>query len=231
MSIQNTVDQINEITAELERATGVTLVEVPGPPEGTTASVPGEFSCERLELLMDEHIAAVKEIITDKTSEISNIMALYAPILSVPSDPMKIIGWAKKVVTGVAGPQVAAAIQLATEIASLAGALAGLASAVANAATRLADCIENEIRTAMKEIQDSVMENAIVLYDQATAIYENVRDDTLDQLGYNELLNLSADVQAQIDQLDAQLANISDSTDQIQQAADDLNNIQIPGSY
>jgi hypothetical protein len=227
-SFQPSIDAINEAKNELERATGVTLVENP---DGSFTSVPGEFSCERLELLLDEHIQAVTDMMDAKTAEISAIMSLYAPILSVPSDPLKIIGWAKKVVTGVAGPQIAAAIQLATEIASLASALAGLASAVANAATRLADCIENEIRTAMEDIRDAAMANAISLYEQATAIYENVRDDTLDQLGYNELLALGGDVQAQIDALDAQLANIGDATTQIDQAVTDLDNITIPGSY
>lgn len=227
-TFQPTIDAINEAKNELERATGVTLVETAN---GEFESVPGEFSCERLELLMDEHIQAVTDMMAAKTAEISALMSQYAPILSVPSDPLKIIGWAKKVVSGVAGPQVAAAIQLATEIASLAGALAGLASAVANAATRLADCIENEIRTAMDEIVTAAMDNAISLYDQATAIYENIRDDALDALGYNELLALGGDVQAQIDALDAQLANIGDATDQIDQAATDLSNISIPGSY
>ena len=227
-SFQPSIDAINEAKNELERATGVTLVENP---DGSFTSVPGEFSCERLELLMDEHVQAVTDMLAAKSAEISAIMSLYAPILSVPSDPLKIIGWAKKVVTGVAGPQIAAAIQLATEIASLASALAGLASAVANAATRLADCIENEIRTAMDEIVTSAMDNAISLYDQATAIYENIRDDTLDQLGYNELLALGGDVQSQIDALDTQLANIGNATTEIDQAVTDLDNITIPGSY
>jgi hypothetical protein len=225
MSFQTTVDSINEMKAELERATGVTTVENP---DGTTSSVPGEFSCERLELLLDEHVSAVTDVLDAKTAEIAAIMSKYAPIMSIPSDPLKIIGWAKKVVTGMVDPQLSAAIQLATEMAQLAGALASLASAVANAATRLADCIESEIRGALDDITDSLMANATSLFDQATSIYEDIRDDALDQLGYNELLSLSTDVQAQIGELDTALADIGDATTNIQDSIDDLTAIQIP---
>ena len=225
MSFQTTVDSINEMKAELERATGVTTVENP---DGTTSSVPGEFSCERLELLLDEHVSAVTDVLDEKTAEIAEIMSKYAPIMSIPSDPLKIIGWAKKVVTGMVDPQLAAAIQLAIEMAQLAGALASLASAVANAATRLADCIESEIRGALDDITNSLMENATSLFNQATSIYEDIRNDALDQLGYNELLSLSADVQAQIGELDTALADIGDATTSLQDSIDDLDDIQIP---
>ena len=112
MSFQTTVDSINEMKAELERATAVTTVEKP---DGTSESVPGEFSCERLELLLDEHVSAVTNVLDGKTAEIAAIMSKYAPILSIPSDPLKIIGWAKKVVLGMVDPQLSAAIKLATE--------------------------------------------------------------------------------------------------------------------
>lgn len=225
MSFQTTVDSINQMKAELERATAVTTVEKP---DGTSESVPGEFSCERLELLLDEHVSAVTNVLDGKTAEIAAIMSKYAPILSIPSDPLKIIGWAKKVVTGMVDPQLSAAIKLATELAQLAGALADLASAVANAATRLADCIESEIRSALDGITDSLMQNATSLFNQATSIYEDIRDDALDQLNYNELLALSTDVQTQIGELDTALTDIGDTTTSIQNSINGLTAIQIP---
>ena len=222
-----TIDTIKEWQEELERATGVTEVENAN---GDIESVPGEFSCERLQLLVDEHVTEVTDIIAAKAAEISEIMSKYAPILSVPSNPLKIISWAKKVVTGIAGPQVAAAIQLAIEIAQLAGALAGLASAVASAAARLADCVTNVILGALQDIQDSLMENAISLYNQAFAMYEAVRDDALDQLGYNELLELKDEVSGQISELTTAMADIEASVDSIQQSANDLSNVTVPAT-
>lgn len=229
MSVEATVARINEMKAELEAATGVTEVEIPGPPEGTTAMVAGEFSCERLELIVEEHVKGVTDIIKEKAAEISALMSNYAPILSVPSNPLKIISWAKKVVSGVAGPAVAAAIELAIDIAQLAGAIAGLAAAAASAASRLANCITNLVFDTLQTLKDTLLENAVKLYDQALGIYESLKDQALEDLGYNELLALKDDVRGQVDGLMATVGDIEASVDSLQDSADTLSDITIPG--
>lgn len=227
MSVSVTTAKIKEAQAELERATGVTIVENP---DGTTESVPGEFSCERLQALLDEYVGQVKDHISAQSEQIGDLMSQYAPILQIPSDPLKIIKWAKKVVTGMVSPKIAAAIELATDLAQLAGALAGLASAVANAAARLVDCITNAVFDAMKGIIDFAMQNAISLYDQANSIYENLKNQALEDLGYNELLALSDEMDSQIDSAMTQISSVENSVDQIQDAADVLGGLTIPAT-
>jgi len=229
MSVEATVARLKEMQAELEAATGTTEVEIPGPPEGTTATVLGEFSCERLELIVEEHVKVVTDIITAKAQEIAALMSNYAPILSVPSNPLKIISWAKKVVTGIAGPAIAAAIELAIDIAQLAGALAGLAGAAASAVTRLADCITNLVFDTMNTLKNTLLENATKLYGQAFGIYESLKNQVLEDLGYNELLELQNDVLGQVDGLMATVDDIETSVTSIQDSVDTLSNVTIPG--
>lgn len=229
MSVETTVARLNEMKAELEAATRVTEVEIPGPPEGTTAMVAGEFSCERLELIVEEHVKSVIDIIKAKAEEISALMSNYAPILSVPSNPLKIISWAKKVVSGIAGPAVAAAIELAIDIAQLAGAIAGLAAAAASAAARLANCLTNLVLDTMNTLKNTLLENAVKLYDQALGIYESLKDQVLEDLGYNEILELKDDVLGKVDGLMDTVGDIESSVTSIQDSADTLSNITIPG--
>ena len=230
MSVSTTVARLKEMQKELEAATGVTMVEQPGPPDGVMISIPGEFSCERLELLVEEHMKVVTDIIKSKTSEISSLMSNYAPILSLPSDPLKILKWAKKVVLGMAEPAISAAIELAIDIAQLAGALAGLVGAVASAASRLATCITNLVRNTLQNVMDELMAGAIELYDQAIGIYEGLKDQALDQLGFNELKDLSSQVEGQVDNLLNTVDDIESSVDSLSSSVTLLSGIDVPAT-
>jgi len=230
MSFSDAIARIEEMTKEFEAATGTVEVEVPGPPAGTTATVVGEFSCERLELLVEEHMSTVTELIQEKVQKISELMSKYAPILSLPSDPLKILKWAKKVITGMVDPAIAAAIELAIQIAQLAGALAGLVGAVASAISRLANCITALVQNTLKSLTDELMAGAIQLYDQAVGMYEALKNDALDQLGFNELKEISGAVSENVSQLTDAVSSIESSVDSMQDSADTLSNIQIPGN-
>lgn len=229
-TFQTTIDRIKAMQEELEAATGVTEVEVPGPPEGQTALVMGEFSCERLEYLVEEHMKVVTDLIRSKVQEISALMSNYAPILSLPSDPLKILKWAKKVITGMVDPAISAAIELAIQIAQLAGALAGLVGAVASAVTRLVDCISNLVRDTLQSVTDELMAGAMQLYNQAVGIYDSLKDQAFEQLGLNELKELSETVTDQIDTLESTVGDIESSVDSMSDAVDELNDVQIPST-
>jgi methyl-accepting chemotaxis protein len=229
-TFQTTIDRIEAMQKELEAATGVTEVEIAGPPEGTTALVAGEFSCERLEYLVEEHMKVVTDLIRSKSEEIAALMSNYAPILSLPSDPLKILKWAKKVITGMVDPAISAAIELAIQIAQLAGALAGLVGAVASAAARLVDCISNLVRDTLKTLNDELMAGAMKLYNQAVGIYNSLKDQAFAQLGIDEIKELSDTVSEQIGTLEDTVGDIESSVDSMSDAVTDLNNIQIPGN-
>ena len=81
MSFSDAIARIEEMTKEFEAATGTVEVEVPGPPAGTTATVVGEFSCERLELLVEEHMSTVTELIQEKVQKIILVFQCWLDFL------------------------------------------------------------------------------------------------------------------------------------------------------
>ena len=81
----------------------------------------------------------------------------------------------------------------------------------------------------MQTLKDTLLENAVKLYDQALGIYESLKDQALEDLGYNELLALKDDVRGQVDGLMATVGDIEASVNSLQDSADTLSNITIPG--
>ena len=73
------------------------------------------------------------------------------------------------------------------------------------------------------------MAGAIQLYDQAVGMYEALKNDALDQLGFNELKEISGAVSENVSQLTDAVSSIESSVDSMQDSADTLSNITIPG--
>lgn len=208
-SINETTKYIQNLTKELEAVTGVSVEENPdydpskpsGPDNPQEIEVVGEFSCERLEQLVQEHVKTVTDAINQKTESISEIMSTWAPILNVPSNPLKIIRWAIKVATGPAGQQVDLAMRQMREIVKLISAMAELAAAVAQAAADLAACLENTVIDAINSVVDSLLENAAELMTKAENIVDGIISDVLEETGLQDIID-------QFDQSSGDLAGI-----------------------
>lgn len=212
-SIAGTIETINEWTSEIDSLT----------------AAGGDLNCDMLQEQVDTYVKTITDVIAAKVSEMTTLISQYAPILSLPSDPLKILKWAKKVVTGIAGPAIAAAIQLAIDIAQLAGAIAGIAGAVANLATKLADCITQLVQNTLDQLADAVMDGAIAIKNEAIGIVDSLKDQALDQLGYDEIVALNAEVSGAIDEVNTQINSVSNSVDSVQNSVNEIGNIQIPG--
>lgn len=188
---------IKNLTKELEAITSVVEVENPSFDRSKPASadnpetieVVGQFSCERIERLIEAQVKEVTAIINSKTQSISEIMSTWAPILDVPGNPMKIIKWAIKVATGPASQQVEIAIKKMREIVELISALAELAAAVAGAAATLASCLETAVTDAIYSIIDSVLENAEKLMTKAESIVDGIISDILEDTGLQDIID------------------------------------------
>ena len=59
------------------------------------------IDCQALELLVQEHIAAIEKIIADKIEDQLSIAKNAFPLLSLPSpDPVSIVKWLGKLILG-----------------------------------------------------------------------------------------------------------------------------------
>jgi len=213
MSLEGTIDTVNEWADSID---------------GLTAAG-GALNCDALQLQVDTYVKTVTDLIAAQIQSMTSLISKYAPILSIPSDPLKILKWAKNVVLGLAGPAIAAAIELAIQIAQLAGAIAKIAGAVASLATKLADCITDLVRNTLDDLADAVMDGAIAIKNEAIGIVDSLKDQALDQLGYDEIVSLSTTVSDAVGEVTTQIDSVSSSVDSVQNSIDGLENITIPG--
>lgn len=142
-------------------------------------------NCERIQYFIDQHVKTVTNLIASQAQSLSNIASQWAPLVSLPSDPLKILTWAAKVVGGPIAAQVAMMAQVAIEMAQTAAALASLANTAAQAAQRLASCLENALLSALDDIQNELLEGAGTLLAQAEAI----KDEILVSTGAQDVLD------------------------------------------
>lgn len=194
MSISKTTDQINGLTADIEEA----------------------INCERLTTLIEEHVKEVTDMISSQGDEIASLMGIWNPLTSYPSDPLKILKWVRKVVGGPITAQITAAVALAIEMATAAQALVGLISAINTAQSRLQSCLEQNLLNTLRDLENSLFDQASKLIDEA----ESIRDQFIDDIGLQDVLDDIDNIQNEIDST-ADAANAAENA---------IDNLPAPGS-
>lgn len=156
-----------------------------------TEQVPvnGAFSCERLQEIVDEYVQQITDGIASGAQSIANIMSDWAPLLSLPSDPLKILTWASKVVGGPIATQIALITEIIIDIAQLASAIANLISAITSAIAKLLSCLETTIFNAFNTVINSIYQNAANLIATAELMVDNIIANALDATGASDLLD------------------------------------------
>lgn len=144
-------------------------------------------NCDSIQLFVDQHVAAVTNLINSQVQSISSITSQWAGLVSLPSDPLQILSWASKVVGGPIAAQVALIAQTAIEMAQTAAALANLAGAVANAASKLTNCLEDAIIGTMDDIINDLLSGAGTLISNA----ESIKNDLVAKVVPNELVDIA----------------------------------------
>lgn len=202
MTIEATTKAIEKMQEELNAMTGV----VPNPNfdpdkpegEGNKRELVGEFSCEKIQALVDKHVKQVTDIIQAKVESMTELMATWAPILNVPSNPLKIIKWALKIAFGPASLAVETAIKQIRSMIKLISALIGLITAVANAIAKLVACLEAAIYDAINSVIQFLYDSAADLLSQAEAMVDQLMAQILEDSGIQDAMDtfdeLSSDV-------------------------------------
>lgn len=139
-------------------------------------------NCDALKMLVKQHLEQVKELALAALQNQLDILSRILPILTLPGpNPVAIVKWIAKLVTGTAMPQLEAYIRYISQIIALAQSITNLASAVARAIPRLESCaleiinqtpqdiinqINVEIRDAVNDIQRVVGDNLDAFVDE-----------------------------------------------------------------
>ena len=182
--------------------------------EELTQDINAATSCQAIQGYVDTAVTTVTDVIEQKADSISNIASQWAPLVDLPSDPLDILTWAAKVVGGPIAGQVELMAKQAIELAELASALAGLASAVASAAARLAFCTEQAVLSAMRDIENELIEQA----NKAISKAERIKDDLLAKAGVTDVTD---EIQGIVDDI----SEVSGTLDSVENTVDGLPNI------
>jgi hypothetical protein len=129
--------------------------------------------CENIKQMIDDQKQVLIDQISSKAPELANLAEING-LMSIPSNPLKILSWVRKVVSKFFGPYTLAMIDLAIQLALFASALARLASAISVAQQNLKLCAQ-EIK---EDLVDDVLEK---INTEIAGVVETI-DNVLDKV-------------------------------------------------
>jgi uncharacterized protein YoxC len=177
--------------------------------EELTEDIDAATSCQAIQGYVDTAVKDITSVIEQKTESITNIASQWAPLVDLPTDPLDILTWASKVVGGPIAAQVELMAKQAIELAQLAGALAGLASSVTSAVDRLQFCTEQAVLSAMRDIENELIDQA----NKALAKAETIKDDILEKAGITDVTDEIQGVVDDVSEVGGTLDNVENTVD------------------
>jgi hypothetical protein len=144
------------------------------------------IDCQALELLVQEHIAAIEKIITDKIKDQLSIAKNAFPLLSLPSpDPVSIVKWLGKLILGDAFLQLQSYITQAQEIIVLSRDVMKLADAISHVDETLKAClitIQAETLSTLQATVEAQIQPILNKVSETQALIGVITGNTLVQI-------------------------------------------------
>jgi hypothetical protein len=144
------------------------------------------IDCQALELLVQEHIAAIEKIIADKIKDQLSIAKNAFPLLSLPSpDPVSIVKWLGKLILGDAFLQLQSYITQAQEIIVLSRDVIKLADAISHVDETLKAClitIQAETLSTLQATVEAQIQPILDKVSETQALIGVITGNTLVQI-------------------------------------------------
>ena len=144
------------------------------------------IDCQALELLVQEHIAAIEKIIADKIKDQLSIANNAFPLLSLPSpDPISIVKWLGKLILGDAFLQLQSYITQAQEIIVLSSDVMKLADAISHVDETLKAClitIQAETLSTLQATVEAQIQPILNKVSETQALIGVITGNTLVQI-------------------------------------------------
>lgn len=144
------------------------------------------IDCQALELLVQEHIAAIEKIIADKIEDQLSIAKNAFPLLSLPSpDPVSIVKWLGKLILGDAFLQLQSYITQAQEIIVLSRDVIKLADAISHVDETLKAClitIQAETLSTLQATVEAQIQPILDKVSETQALIGVITGNTLVQI-------------------------------------------------
>lgn len=107
--------------------------------QGIKAEIEGATDCASLQEAAAKAIAVIQDQISDATSKLE-VFAPYMDLLTLPTDPLKVLGYLKKLVDTLIVPIVKPVVGYQLQIAAYTAALAEVVAAIEEKAESLQSC-------------------------------------------------------------------------------------------
>jgi hypothetical protein len=113
--------------------------------------------CEVIKLVIEEHLGSIQDLFKDIQEEQKELLAKILPILQLPGpNPIAIVKWLSKFVTGLVTPQLQAHIKYTKKLIKLAAAMLNVIDAIQEAAKSLPECAIEIKDEALNQIKSEV---------------------------------------------------------------------------
>ena len=165
------IKRLRELTRDLENAT----------------------DCDAIKLYVELIGAEIKELTADIKKEAKKILDKYLPILKIPTNPLKLIPWVKKLVTGTITPQLEAYIKLLKQIIELVQAINQFIQAVQKVLPRLKKCAVDELEELKDEIVKDIKDTIQKEVDKIAASIKKEVNDAICESGLADLITTVKD--------------------------------------
>lgn len=182
--------------------------------------------CDAIKIELEITGDEIKNLTKDVGKESKKIADKYLPILKIPTNPLKIIPWVKKLVTGTIVPQLDAYIKLTQQLIQLTIAVGEFVNAAGEILPKLKECaldivdeqlnqakgeIEKEVKRVKKKIKDDICGKA-----ETTNLAEAI-DKIKDSIDLTkDLISEIEDVKTSVDNaISASLGTINETGEQI----------------
>ena len=121
--------------------------------------------CEVIKLVIEEHLGSIQDLFKDIQEEQKELLAKILPILQLPGpNPVAIVKWISKFVTGLVTPQLQAHIKYTKKLIKLAAAILNVIEAIKEASKSLPECaieIKNETLDQIKSEVNNLVNSAL----------------------------------------------------------------------
>lgn len=114
--------------------------------DNLTKQIENATDCQALTQIFEQHLDSVTNLVEAKIETQLELLKSYIPLLDLPSiNPVAIVKWLAKLVTGTIYPQLKAYVNLLIQIAELQQSVQQLISAIDKADDKLKRCLDDAI--------------------------------------------------------------------------------------
>ena len=150
--------------------------------------------CETIQQLINQEIDALKDLLKAKMEDM-NLMGGKSDIMKLPSNPLKILSWAKKFVSKILGPQLLAMVDLAIQIGQFASAVQDIIIAAQAAQQNLLLCARSVVDDTLDKVIDdatTILEDTFPQIDKALGKISEIQDEIVGITGATPVFNVTS---------------------------------------